>query len=45
MKLGEVVVVIPCVLQFQQVSSKSDEKQESFINSPFFVQNFKVSVE
>ena len=24
-----------CVLQFQQVSWKSDEKQKSFINSPF----------
>ena len=26
----------PCVLQFHQVSSKSKEKQKSFINSPFF---------
>ena len=37
MKLGEVVVIHAyCVLQFHQVSSKSDEKQTSFINSPFF---------
>ena len=26
----------PCVLQFHQVSSKSEEKQKSFINSPYF---------
>ena len=26
----------PCVLQFLQVSSKSDKKQKSFINSQFF---------
>ena len=37
MKLGEVVVV----LQFHQVSSKSDEKQKSFINSPFFCSEFQ----
>ena len=37
MKLGEVVVPqCVLVLQFHQVSSKSDEKQKSFINSPFF---------
>ena len=35
----------PGVLQFHQVSSKSDEKQKSFNNSPFSVQNFEVSVE
>ena len=34
-----------CLLKFHQVSSKSDEKQKSFINSPFSVQNFIVSVE
>ena len=26
----------PYVVQFHQVSSKSDEKQKSFLNSPFF---------
>ena len=31
----------PCVLQFHQVSSKSDEKQKSFINSPFFCSEFQ----
>ena len=31
----------PCVLQFHQVSSKSDEKQKSFINSPFFYSEFQ----
>ena len=31
----------PCVLQFYQVSSKSDEKQKSFINSPFFCSEFQ----
>ena len=36
MKLGEVAVP-PCVLQLHEVSSKLDEKQKSFINSPFFV--------
>ena len=30
-----------CVLQFHQVSSKSDEKQKSFINSPFFCSEFQ----
>ena len=30
----------PCVLQFHQVSSKSDEKQKSFINSLFFYSEF-----
>ena len=35
MKLGEVV------LQFHQVSSKLDEKQKSFINSPFFCSEFQ----
>ena len=44
MKLGEVAVTHACVLQFHQASSKSDEKQKSFINSPFSVQNFKVSM-
>ena len=39
MKLGE--VSYPCVLQFHQVSSKSDEKQKSFINSPFFCSEFQ----
>ena len=42
MKLGEVVVCYPCVLQFHQVSPKSDEKQ---IIAHFSVQNLKVSVE
>ena len=36
MKLGEIVVSM-CVLQRHQVLSKSDEKQKSFINTPFFV--------
>ena len=31
----------PSVLQFHQVSSKSDEKQKSFINGPFFCSEFK----
>ena len=31
----------PSVLQFHQVSSKSDEKQKSFINSPFFCSEFQ----
>ena len=35
MKLGEVVV------QFDQASSKSDEKQNSFINNPFFCSEFQ----
>ena len=39
MKLGEVVVTP--VLQFHQVSSKSDEKQKSFTNSPFFCSEFQ----
>ena len=30
-----------CVLQFHQISSKSDEKQKSFINSPFFSSEFQ----
>ena len=38
MKPGEVV---PSVLQFHQVSSKSDEKPESVINSPFFGSEFQ----
>ena len=29
------------VLQFHQVSSKSDEKQKSFINSQFFCSEFQ----
>ena len=35
MKLGEVVVIHSCVLQFHQVSLKSDEKQKSFNYRPF----------
>ena len=35
MKLGEILV------QLHQVSSKSDEKQKSFINSPFFCSEFQ----
>ena len=31
----------PCVLQLHQVSSKSDEKQKSFINSPSFYSEFQ----
>ena len=31
----------PCVLPFHQVSSKSDEKQKSFINCPFFCSEFQ----
>ena len=31
----------PCALQFHQVSSKLDEKQKSFINSPFFCSEFQ----
>ena len=31
----------PCVLPFHQVSSKSDEKQKSFINSRFFCSEFQ----
>ena len=31
----------PCVLLFHQVSSKSDEKQKSFINSQFFYSEFQ----
>ena len=31
----------PCVLQFHQVLSKSDEKQKSFINCPFFCSEFQ----
>ena len=31
----------PCVLQFHQVSSKSDEKQKSFLNSLFFCSEFQ----
>ena len=31
----------PCVLQFHQVSSKSDEKQKRFINSQFFCSEFQ----
>ena len=30
MKLGEVVATYPWVLQFHQVSTKSDEKQKTF---------------
>ena len=39
MKLGEVEVTH--VLQFHQVSLKSDDKQKSFINSPFFCSEFQ----
>ena len=46
MKLGEVVVHMgTTLLQHHQVSSKSDEKQKTFILVRFSVQNFKVSVE
>ena len=31
----------PFVLQFHQVSSRSDEKQKSFVNSPFFCSEFQ----
>ena len=31
----------PCVLQYLQVSSKSDEKQKKIINSPFFCLEFQ----
>ena len=31
----------PCVIKFHQVSSKSNEKQKSFINSPFFCSEFQ----
>ena len=31
----------PCVLQFHQISPKLDEKQKSFINSPFFCSVFQ----
>ena len=31
----------PCVLQFHQVSSKSDEKQKRCINSTFFCSEFQ----
>ena len=41
MKLGEVVVTHASVLQCHQVSSKSDEKQKSLINSPFFCSEFQ----
>ena len=30
-----------CVLRFHQVSSKSDEKQKSFIKGPFFCSEFQ----
>ena len=44
MKLGEVVHSYPCVLQFNQVSSKLDEKQKSFINSPLFCSEFQSDI-
>ena len=45
MKLGAVIVTQPCVvLQFHQVSTKSDEKRKSFINSPIFCTEFQQSV-
>ena len=31
-----------CVVQFNEVSSKSDEKQKSLINSPFFCSEFQI---
>ena len=40
MKVGEMVVHMD-KLQLHQVSSKSDEKQKSFINSPFFGSEFQ----
>ena len=40
-KLGEVVVTHVYVLQFHRVSSILDEKQNSFINSPFFCSEFQ----
>ena len=40
MKLGEIVVHMDNY-NFPQVSSKSDEKQKSFINSPFFSSEFQ----
>ena len=44
MKLGEVVVIY-AILQFHQISSKSDQKQKFFLIARFSVQNFKVLVE
>ena len=41
MKLGEGCSYYTCILQFHQVSSKSDEKQKSFINSRFFCSKFQ----
>ena len=40
MNLGEVVIHM-CNLQVHQVSSKSEEKQKSFIDSPFFSPEFQ----
>ena len=40
MKLGE-VVVIHVYYNFTRFVSKSDEKQKSFINSPFFCSEFQ----
>ena len=41
MKFGEIVVHTQWLLQLHQVSSKSDEKEKSFINSPFFCSEFQ----
>ena len=41
MKLGKIVLHICNYIQLHQVSSKSDEKQKSFINSPFFCLEFQ----
>ena len=41
MKLGEVVVTHVHYILFHQISSKSDEKQKSFIKSPFFCSKFQ----
>ena len=40
MKLGKIVVLMDNY-NFNQVSSKSDEKQKSFNNSPFFCSEFQ----
>ena len=40
MKLGE-VVVIDVYYNFTKFHQKSDEKQKSFINSPFFFSEFQ----
>ena len=45
MKLVEVVVIQSHVLQFHQVSSKSDEKQKSFIHDTFNSTKPKLAME